>query len=83
MVNIFTRGSCLNFFILLKQIFPEAEAYFNQQHIITRVGSSFYDITGRVSGKGFRPFTSFYNKEGLLRAWKQMLKAEHNIEGQK
>ena len=57
MVNIFSKGSCYNLFLILKLVFPEAEAYYNSDHIITKIGEKFYDInegwiykTGRLGG---------------------------------
>ena len=35
MGDIFSYGSCLNLFIILRNIFPEAKPYFNIDHIIT------------------------------------------------
>lgn len=72
MVSIFTEGSCMNFHMILRAIFPEAEAWYNIDHIITKIDNRFYDITGCVSGKGYQPFTSFYNKRRTSRAYIQM-----------
>jgi len=72
MIEIYTRGSCLNFHIILRTIFPRAVPWFNIDHIITEIDGKFYDITGSVSNKGYRPFTEYYNKCGLSRSFKQM-----------
>lgn len=53
MVNIFTKGSCLNLHLILKSIYPDAELYYNNDHVISRIDNCFYDITGSVSGKGY------------------------------
>lgn len=74
MVNIFTRGSCLNFFLILHSIYPEAEPYYNIDHIITKIDNKYYDITGQVNPKGYYPFSQIYNKKRTSRAFKQMLK---------
>lgn len=49
MVDIYTKGSCLNFFLILHSIYPEAVAYFNIDHIITEIDGVFYDVNGCVS----------------------------------
>lgn len=79
MVNIFRYGSCLNLFCILKLIYPEAEAYYNQDHIVTKIDKSFYDISGRVLDRNYRPFTGFYNKRRTSRAFTQMYNAEFSL----
>jgi hypothetical protein len=76
MENIFLNGSCVNFFCVLRSIHPDAEAFFNIDHVVTRIDGRFYDITGRVSGKGFQPFTAFFNKRRTARSFTQMFNAE-------
>lgn len=76
MSEIFLYGSCLNFFCILKSIYPEAEAYFNVDHVITRIDSRCYDITGAVNAKGYKPITDFYNKRRTSRAFTQMFNSE-------
>jgi hypothetical protein len=70
--EIFLNGSCINLFMILKSFYPEAVPYYNIDHIITRIGASYYDITGRVNPKGYSPFTNFYNKKGTSRAFAEM-----------
>ena len=48
MVDIFTKGSCYNLFAILASVFPEALAYDNENHLITRIGDRYYDINGEV-----------------------------------
>jgi len=50
---IFTEGSCYKFYLFLRTIYPHAEPYFTEdnEHVVTRVGDSFYDITGNVNGE--------------------------------
>lgn len=45
---IYTNGSCYQFYLILKSIVPEAQAYYDSSHVITRIGDKFYDITGEV-----------------------------------
>jgi hypothetical protein len=46
--QVYTEGSCYHFFLILKEVFPEAEAYYDLDHIITKIDGKFYDITGEV-----------------------------------
>lgn len=47
--QVYTEGSCYHFYKILKQVFPEAECWYNQDHIITKIDDEFYDITGKIS----------------------------------
>lgn len=82
MVNIFTLGSCMNFFVILRSIFPKAEAYYNQDHVITKIHGKFYDINGQVLCTTHQQFTKIYNKRRTSRAFTQMINAEHKISNQ-
>lgn len=46
--QVYTEGSCYHFYLILKQVFPEAKAYYDADHIITKIGNKFYDITGEI-----------------------------------
>jgi hypothetical protein len=76
MPRIFQFGSCFNFYLILRQVYPEAEAYYNIEHVITKIDDKFYDITGEVPSDGFAPLASYYPKGGVARAMKQMMRAE-------
>lgn len=55
---VFLHGSCWRFYLILKSVWAEAEPWSNGQHIITRIGKSFYDITGKVKREaGYRRVT--------------------------
>lgn len=45
---VYTQGSCYKFFKILKSRFPESKAYYDSEHVITKIGGKFYDITGEV-----------------------------------
>lgn len=80
MVNIFSKGSCLNFFCILHSIYPEAECYFNIDHIISKIDDKYYDITGEVKNvEKYQKFTEWYNKKGTKRSFTQMYKVEWKI----
>lgn len=46
--HIYTRGSCYQFYKILKLVFPSAEAFYDMDHVITRINDKYYDITGEV-----------------------------------
>lgn len=46
--QVYTEGSCYHFFLILKEVFPEAECYYDTYHVVTKIGDYFYDITGKV-----------------------------------
>lgn len=48
MRQIFTRGGCYRFYQILKDRFPEAEAYEIQGHCVTKIAGRFWDITGAL-----------------------------------
>lgn len=63
--EIFLKGSCCNLYFILKSVFPEAKAYFNVDHIITKIDKKYYDITGEISlkevtKKGYKPINKIY-----------------------
>lgn len=80
MEDIFSLGSCLNFHLILKRVYPGSIPLYNINHIITKIEGRCYDITGCVSCKGYSPFSEYYNKKGISKSIKQMMKYEHTIE---
>jgi hypothetical protein len=77
MEKIFLFGSCLNFHLILRSIFPEAKPYYNVDHIITEIDGKYYDITGQVFDiKGFLPYHEYYNKKQMSRSFTQMYNFE-------
>jgi len=76
MEDIYTKGSCLNFYLILRHVYPTAEAYHNTEHIITKINDRFYDITGEVSSEGYLPIDHFYVSSEI---YEQMLKSEFDM----
>ena len=75
MENIFSYGSCLNLFIILRNIFPEAKPYFNIDHIITKIDNKFYDIKGIVlNTKEYKPYEKFFDKKVFLKLFVKVRK---------
>lgn len=46
--KVYTQGSCYKFYTILKFIFPESNAYYDSNHVITEIRGRYYDITGEV-----------------------------------
>lgn len=48
--QVYTQGSCIMFFRILKRVYPDAVPYWSKKasHMITGIGGKFYDITGKV-----------------------------------
>ncbi|CAE6950004.1 conserved protein of unknown function [Ectopseudomonas oleovorans] len=42
------NGGCFRVYLLLKQAFPDAEPWYDSDHVITKIGDRFYDIRGQV-----------------------------------
>lgn len=47
--NIFTDGACYEFYKFLKILYPQAEAWYDGNHVFTKIDGAFYDIDGHVS----------------------------------
>lgn len=48
-VIVYRFGACYQFYKILKHIFPEARAYFDDEdkdHILTKIGGRFYEVKG-------------------------------------
>jgi len=61
-VKIYTEGNCYGFYKILKSVYKNAVAYYNSDHVITRIGDKFYDITGEVSGDGYLEMEKHFSK---------------------
>lgn len=47
---VYRYGGCYGFYQILKSVFPEAKAYFDdseKNHIVVKIGDFFYDIKGK------------------------------------
>ena len=47
--QVYTGGSCYHFYLILKQVFPQAQPYYDADHIISEIDGRYYDITGEVN----------------------------------
>lgn len=48
--DVYTNGSCYHFYLILKEVFPDAECYYDEDHVVTKIDDKFYDITGEIRG---------------------------------
>lgn len=65
---IYTCGGCYQLYKVLKVLWPSAKPYLSVQttHIITKIGSYYFDINGEVKVNGnFLPLTSEKEKEAI------------------
>lgn len=60
---IYTNGSCFQFFLILNSIVPEAEAYYNSDHVITKINGRYYDVTGEVECTNHLSMKEHYPEE--------------------
>ncbi|EOZ0474842.1 TPA: hypothetical protein ACVMZV_002291 [Pseudomonas aeruginosa] len=42
------HGGCFRVYLVLKNRFPEAEPWYDGDHVLTRIAERFYDIRGEV-----------------------------------
>ena len=63
--KIFTEGACFQFYLILRNRFPQARAYYDMNHVVTKIDDKFYDITGEVSGHNHYIMVHFPQEWGL------------------
>lgn len=54
--QVYTNGSCIMFYKILKVLYPSARPYWNSEtkHMITKIGNKYYDISGEIKNpKGY------------------------------
>ena len=64
-VEIYTNGSRYKFYLILKAVFPHAHAYYNSEHIITKIQDRYYDITGEVTRSNHLSVNKYYSHDKL------------------
>lgn len=42
------NGGCFHVYLFLKELFPDAEPWYDGDHVITKIAGSFWDIRGEV-----------------------------------
>lgn len=51
-VVVYTYGNCYQFYEILKCVYSEAEAYYDGNHVWTKIDGKYYDITGELKLEG-------------------------------
>lgn len=64
-VTVYTNGSCYKFYLILKAVFPSATAFYNSDHVITKIRDRYYDITGEVEKTNHLLVTDHYSHTKL------------------
>ena len=66
----YTSGGCYAFYLKLKARFPEAEGYYNMDHVITKIGDRYYDSTGEVEITNHLNINKYYDHTQMMRIFK-------------
>lgn len=69
--STFTRGGCFHLYLMLLEVFPEAEPYYSfvEGHVYTKIGVGFYDIKGKHRNPDVIPMKSEPNLLKLAYRW--------------
>ena len=59
----YIKGGCYKFYLKLKKEFPSAEAYYNSDHVITKIDGNYYDSSGRVEKTNHISVEVYYTHE--------------------
>lgn len=46
------HGGCFQVYLLLREIFSDAEPWYDGNHVITKIGDRFWDVRGEVIPNG-------------------------------
>ena len=60
------NGDCFRLYLILKAIYPDAEAYYDGGHVFTKIDGCFYDIRGFYAGD----ISKLYLMENEPRIWR-------------
>jgi hypothetical protein len=66
-IAVYTMGNCYQFYEILKVVFPDAEAYWDGNHVWTKIEGKFYDIRGEKDLNGRNLERLWEAPEWLLR----------------
>ena len=69
-VEAYTRGGCFRFFLILRAVWPEAEAWYDGDHVVTRIGGRYYDIRGDVTRKVKDAYPLVQERRLFCGAWR-------------
>lgn len=68
-------GGCLKFHVLFCQVFPEAEGWYDHNHIISFYGGKYWDIDGEYKEPvtGFLPIKHHFSGLQLITSFNGMI----------
>ena len=52
MASVFLAGSCYHLFLMLRTIWPEAEPYYRNSHVLTKIGRALLRHPRTMEAKG-------------------------------
>ena len=52
-VKVYSQGSCVQFALILKSVFPDGEVMWNEDHAVFRYDTHYFDITGDINGDNY------------------------------
>ena len=65
-IAVYTTGNCYQFYEILKEVFPDAEAFYDGNHVWTRIGHKYFDIRGEFNTDLFRHISTYEEFEKNL-----------------
>lgn len=73
-------GGCYKFHLLLKDLYG-GQGYYNSDHVITKIGSKYYDVNGLVTNtEGFLSIEDYYGYDFMDKIFNQYLKTKEVYE---
>lgn len=78
------EGGCLKFHLFLLMVFPNAKGYYNGRHVITKIGSKYYDRKGEYDGsmgpvEEFLPMSDYGEQHFIDSFQVKLSKEEKNL----
>ncbi|RJG10942.1 hypothetical protein D3879_14785 [Pseudomonas cavernicola] len=78
------NGGCYRVYLALQQVFPNAQPYYDGDHVLTKIDEHFYDIGGSIEPGTHRPMsaheqqrTQFWQPLPALSAEQALQEANH------
>ncbi len=65
----YMNGGCYLFYKVIKERFPSAVAYYNSDHVVTKVDGKFFDVTGEVKITNHLPVDGKNYTHEELKRW--------------
>lgn len=68
-VKHYLNGACYDLYFKLLGKFHNAICYYDSDHVITRIGNKYYDITGEVKKEDHLPVDGIHYSHMQLEKW--------------